>query len=99
MAELSGENNQVNIKLNVDTSDAVNSIKKLQRIARETVKNLKEVDSLSGLKRYSSEELAEELATRFGVEHLIILSPEEYAKMSYNRDKKRGIPSFSELSR
>jgi hypothetical protein len=55
MAKLSEENGQVTIKINVDTSDAVNSIKKLQRVARESVRQLKEVESLSRSISYDKE--------------------------------------------
>lgn len=50
------KDNQLNlrIKLNIETSDAVNSIKRMLSCARETVKDFKRSQSAFNLKSFST---------------------------------------------
>jgi alkylated DNA nucleotide flippase Atl1 len=90
-------------KVSVDTTDAVTALKALQRHARETTKALREVEEAQVnpwylrynksdvIRAFSTQELADELARREGVE--------EYSDLIL-REVKPGEPlDFSDVSK
>lgn len=87
MAKLSEESKHLTLKVNIDTEDAVRSLKSLQRKARDVAKELRGlerrektasyVDSMDepvqqALKRFSTKELTDELASRNGVKQFVV---------------------------
>jgi hypothetical protein len=75
---------ELTIKLNVDTSDAIKALKAVQREARAAVKALRELEVVSGLdmeRGLSTKEITKELIDREGVAHITV-GPYEKLKIT-----------------
>lgn len=79
----------LSVKVDVDVSDALKGLKALQREAKAATRAINELDTVmgdtSGLSKYTTKQLHEELCRREGVHELIVCLEEDVAMSIFSK--------------